>query len=101
MSTSTHSTTRRSRRLNLAGYRFREKDKLVCRLLLWSPIYDSGASGRALKTYIEVLEKDTGLEVENLRNVMVDRISSRATIIRLRSRQNERKVRKEDLNQGL
>ena len=47
-----------------------------------------------------MLKEDTGLEVEDLSNVMVDRISSLATIIRLRSRQNERKVKKGRLEPG-
>ena len=47
-----------------------------------------------------MLKEDTGLEVEDLSNLMVDRISSLATIIRLRSRQNERKVKKGRLEPG-
>ena len=50
-----------------------EEDVLLSRILLWTPTQGSSASGRPLKTYIDVLKEGTGLQVEDLTNVMKER----------------------------
>ena len=73
----------RQRRLKLAGHCLRRKDELVSKLLLWTPSHGRRGRGRPAKTYIDVLKEDTGLEVEELGQAMLDKkywaIMSRGT----------------------
>ena len=63
----------RVRRLRFIGHMWRRKDELVCKLLMWEPKQGRRKRGRPAMTYIDQLMNDTGLEVQELQNLMDDR----------------------------
>ena len=55
-------TTIRKRRLRFAGHCARNKADPVSQLLLWEPTQGTRKRGQPVKTYIDVLKEDTGIE---------------------------------------
>ena len=56
-----------------AGHCWRNKDELICDVLLWTPAYGQAKAGRPARTFIEHLCEDTGCSPEDLPEVMNDR----------------------------
>ena len=63
----------RERRLRFAGHIYRHDDQPVHQLLFWTPKHGKRSVGGPALTYVDVLCKDTGLSVAELRSLMVDR----------------------------
>ena len=65
--------TIQARRTRHAGHCWRNKDKLISDVLLWTPAYGQAKAGRPARTYIQQLCEDTGCSPEDLPEVMNDR----------------------------
>ena len=63
----------RERRLRFAGHIYRHDDQPVHQLLFWTPKHGKRSVGGPALTYVDVLCKDTGLSVAELRSLMADR----------------------------
>ena len=60
-----------SRRLQFAGHCFRAKEEIISRLLFWSP---TGLVRSRKLTFLDTLKRETGLEIEEIKTVMQDRV---------------------------
>jgi len=60
------------RKLRFSGHCLRSKE-MVADLVLWTHRHGKRRPGRPAATYIDMLRKDTGLEVENLQRAMINR----------------------------
>ena len=69
------SDKRREHRARFAGHCFRRYDEAVTNILHWIPKHEFRKPGRSALTYIEILKRDTGLEVKELKTAMQDRKS--------------------------
>ena len=67
------SQTVRERRLRFAGHCSRAKDECISDVLLWRPRHGKRRVGRPAKTYVDLLEEDTGYTAEELDGLMADR----------------------------
>lgn len=67
------SHTIRERRLRFAGHCYRAKEECVSSVLMWKPQHGKRRVGRPAKTYLDLIEEDTGLKGEDLEAVMADR----------------------------
>ena len=68
-------------RLRLAGHCVRHKEEMASDLVLWEPTHGRPSRGRKHLTYIDTIRKDTGLmDVQDIRNVMLDRNSWREVV---------------------
>ena len=67
------SQTIRERRLRFAGHCYRAKEEVVSTVLMWKPLHGKRRVGRPAKTYLDLIEEDTGLKGEDLEAVMADR----------------------------
>ena len=56
-----------------AGHCWRNKDKLISDVFLWTPKYGRAKAGRPARTCIQQLCKDTGCSPEDLPEAMKDR----------------------------
>ena len=56
-----------------AGHSWRNKDKLISNILLWTPSYGQAKAGRPARTYIQQLCANTGYSLEHLLGAMDDR----------------------------
>ena len=66
-------TTIRERRMRFAGHCWRHKEELAADTLLWQPRHGTTSIGRPVKTYVDQLREDSGLEKEDLSTAMLDR----------------------------
>ena len=64
----------RQRRLRFIGHCWRSKAEVIQRLILWEPQHGNRKRGRPKITYIDQLERDTGIMRGNLGRAMEDRI---------------------------
>ena len=69
----TLSSELRQRRLRFAGHCWRRKDELCSQLLLWEPTHGKRRVGAPAKTYVNLLEDDTGIKKEEFQKLMGDR----------------------------
>ena len=60
------------RRARHAGHCWRSKYELVSDLLLWTPTYGQAKAGRPARTYIQQLCEDTGCNLEDLPEAMMN-----------------------------
>ena len=71
----------RKRRLTMAGHNVRHPELVASGLVLWEPANGSRSAGGRRTTFIDVLKRDTGLEVTTeVRTLMKDRQRWRAAI---------------------
>ena len=61
------------RRTRHAGHCWRNRDKLISDVLLWTPTYGRAKAGRPARTYIQQLCEDTACSLESLPEAMNDR----------------------------
>ena len=62
------------RRLKLAGHLARHDDLLANQVLFWSPQHGYRGRGRPHLTYLDMLQRDTGLyDSQEIKNLMLDR----------------------------
>ena len=69
-----------SRRLTFAGHCKRAKGSVVSHLVTWQPMHGQRKQGRPRKTYVDLLQEDTGFELGEIEKCMEDRIFWRAVI---------------------
>ena len=70
------------RRLRLAGHCIRHPEEIASQLVLWQPSQGEVNRGRKPTDYIDLIKRDTGLEnINEIRNVMVDRIKWREFVM--------------------
>ena len=69
----TLSSELRQRRLRFAGHCRRRQDELCSRMLMWQPQHGKRRRGAPTRTYLDILENDTGMARDNLQNLMGDR----------------------------
>ena len=71
----------RKRRMTMAGHNVRHPELVASGLVLWEPAHGSRSAGGRRTTFIDVLKRDTGLEVTNeVRTLMEDRQRGRAAV---------------------
>ena len=63
----------RQRRLRFAGHCWRREDELCSQLLLWQPTHGKRRLGALSQIFIDLLEDDTGIQKEELQQLMGDR----------------------------
>ena len=71
----------RERRLNFAAHCSRRQNEPVSELVFCTPTQGSRAQGRPRLTYPKLLSLDTGLEPQELHNLMQDRVLWRKFIM--------------------
>ena len=64
----------RTRRLKFAGHCVRSEAEVVSKVLLWQPTHGKRSRGPPKKDYIKLLAEDTGLDTQDLKNCMEDRV---------------------------
>ena len=79
------SKTIKERRLRFAGHCWRRKDEIISKLLFWDPKHGSRNRGRPVKTYINQIEEDTGINRCDLPALMDDRILWRGLLHDIRA----------------
>ena len=79
----------RIRRLKFIGHNWRRKDELVSKVLTWMPKHGKRKRGRPGMTYLDQLEKDTGMSVEELQNIMDDRDEWKKLVYDVRARSKQ------------
>ena len=72
----------RERRMRFAGHCLRNVKEPVSKLVLWVPTSGHRSRGRPTKTYIDILKRDTGLELDDLKPAMQDRKVWRTIVVR-------------------
>jgi hypothetical protein len=72
----------RKRRLRFAGHCYRSKQESVSKLVLWTPKHGRRKPGRPALTYIDTLNRDTGLPPDDIKTAMQDRSVWRAIVDR-------------------
>ena len=72
----------RERRARFAGHCFRGSKELVHKLIHWIPKHGARKRGRPALTYIDILKRDTGLQVEEIKTAMLDRKIWRGIVVR-------------------
>ena len=82
------SDTLRTRRLRFIGHSWRRKNEIISKVLLWDPKHGKRKRGRPAKTYVDQLQSDIDLSLEDLKVVMEDREEWRKIIHRARVRSN-------------
>ena len=70
----------RERRLRFAGHIHRHDDQLAHDLLFWSPLHGKRHRGRPNLSYKDVLYTDTGMTLDKLKLVMMDRKKWKETV---------------------
>ena len=70
----------KARRLTFAGHCKRAEGCIVSKLVTWRPTQGARSKGRPKKTYVDLLEDDTGYAVNEVENSMKDRHLWRAII---------------------
>ena len=73
-------TTILKRRLRFSGHCWRSNEELIHQALLWHPKHGKRNRGRPVRSYIDQLEKDTGLNRTELPTAMEDRIAWRELV---------------------
>ena len=63
----------RERRLRFAGHSCRNINEPISQLILWKPKHGKRKPGRPHLTYTDLLKKDTGLELSEVKAAMLDR----------------------------
>ena len=63
----------RQRRLRLAGHCQRHPEESAHQLTLWMPKRGNRNRGRPAASFVQQLERDTGLGMEDIKNQMMDR----------------------------
>ena len=71
------STTIRERRLRFDGHCWRSKNEVVGDLVLWEPKHGKGSVGGQARTFVDLLEADTGVPRDCLPAAMDDRVGGR------------------------
>ena len=69
-----------TRRLQFAGHCKRAKERTVSELVTWRPTQGRRTKGRPRKTYVDLLQEDTGLTPKEIDTTMQDRRVWRAII---------------------
>jgi hypothetical protein len=72
----------RERRVRFAGHCYRRSDEAAAKTIHWIPKHGYRKPGRPAITHIDLLKRDTGLEVEELKTAMQDRKIWRAITVR-------------------
>ena len=67
----------RNRRLKLTGHCLRHPGEMAHNLVLWTPYQGTRKRGKPPKTFVQLLEKDTGLSKEEIGVLAMDRCSWR------------------------
>ncbi len=75
------SDTIKTRRLRFAGHVHRLVNQPAQELLFWKRSYGNRYRGRPHKTFTDVLQEDTGLDLENLCILMCDRDKWREALL--------------------
>ena len=70
----------RERRLRFAGHSCRKINEPISQLLLWKPKHGKRKPGRPHLTYTDLLKKDTGLELTEIKAAMLDRNAWKASL---------------------
>ena len=83
------STTLRERRLRFSGHCWRSKAEVIPKLLFWQPTQGRRSRGRPAQTYIDQMERDTGLLRTEIPTVMEDRKEWKDLILNVRARSIE------------
>ena len=73
------------KRTRHAGHCWRSRDKLISKVLLWTPTYGRAKAGRPAPTYIQQLCEDTGCSTEDLQEAMNDREKWRESVRDIRA----------------
>lgn len=68
-----YTPTIKGRRSRNAGHCWTHKDEFERKIIVWQPKHGISSVGRPVKTFIKQLEKDTGLNKEDLPTAMLDR----------------------------
>ena len=68
------------RRLQFAGHCKRAKGRAVSDLVTWRPTQGKRSRGRPFKTFVDLLQDDTGLTLSEIESSMQDRSFWRAII---------------------
>ena len=68
------STTIRQRRLRFSGHCWRSENEVVSDLVLWEPKHGKRSVGGQARTFVDLLEADTGVPRDCLPAVMDDRV---------------------------
>ncbi len=76
----TLSSELRQRRLRFAGHCWRSKNEISSDLLMWEPLHGKRRRGAPARTYIDVLQEDTGIEKEDLPKLMADTVLWRSYV---------------------
>ena len=63
----------RTRRLRLVGHLKRHPEEVAHKLTFWLPAQGKRNRGAPKTTFVQLLEKDTGLTIEEMGNQMMDR----------------------------
>ena len=71
----------RGRRLSFAGHCVRRLNEPVSKLVFWCPTQGSRSKGRPRLTYPKLLSQDTGIDQQDLINLMQDRAQWRRFIV--------------------
>ena len=81
------STTIRERRLRFSGHFWRSRNEVVRDLVLWEPKHGKRSVGGQARTFVDLLEADTGVPRDCLPAAMDDRVGWRKRAMggRLRS----------------
>ena len=80
------STTLRERRLRFSGHCWRSKAEVIPKLLFWQPTQGRRSRGRPAQTYIDQMERDTGLLRTEIPTIMEDRKEWKDLILNVRAR---------------
>ena len=68
------------RRLQFAGHCKRHAERIVAKLVTWRPTHGHRLPGRPTKTYVDLLQDDTGYTTAEVESCMLDRKMWRAII---------------------
>ena len=71
------STTIRERCLRFSGHCWRSKNEVVSNLVLWEPKHGKRSVGGQARTFVDLLEADTGVPGDCLPAVMDNRVGWR------------------------
>ena len=69
------SVTLRKRRLQFAGHCVRIKDQSISHLMFWTPKYGYSNCGRKKTTYPDSIAKDMGLELNDIPQLMMNKVT--------------------------
>ncbi|XP_072030515.1 uncharacterized protein [Amphiura filiformis] len=71
----------KAKRMRFAGHCARSETETASRVLLWQPTHGKGSRGQPRKDYIKQLIEDTGIERQDIRNCMQNRVAQNSRIL--------------------